>query len=411
MDSPPTTRTGSPVLSVIFFLLGASALALTVTGNAWFGMSLADDPTTQYWQGGTAVYIDIMVAALAGACGFLVSRRRFASGIFVGLLALIFAVASTASLIGLGATERIAKAKSIEMANAAAKEATADKNVFAAGAHERNLSWLRKEASNLNLGRAERRELRQELMTALKEGAPVIAPRTTAPMADPQAEFLSAQTGIPVDRLQMIAIASLAILLIVGKGVCFWLSGYLASGPKVSERPLSIANEEHSLPLSNVPIENKSIENERGALTLVDNSGDVEQFEDEENTPQQSSTLSLPNPPQISDEERDSEVRRLGTMIREDVNRHTFDRTILAQFLAERTRTKAGGRVSAADLYGAYIIYARKNNYSVLSQNLFGRLCTEAGLQRISNRRVMDYLDLTLIPEAGVREAPHAAAA
>lgn len=411
MDAPTPARTGSPVLSATFFLLGLLALGLTVTGNAWFGMSLADDPTTQYWQGGTAIYIDVMVAALAGACGFLFSKRRFVASTFVGLLAVLFAIASTASLIGLGATERIAKAKSIEMANVAAKEATTDKNVFAAGAHERNLSWLRKEASNPNLSRTERRELRQELMTAIKEGAPITAPQIAAPMADPQAEFLSAQTGIPADRLQMIAVASLAMLLIVGKGICFWLSGFLSSGPKVSAQPLSIANAPQALPLSNVPLENKDIDDERGELTLLHKSAAVEQFDDAENASPQSSTLSLPNPPQTSDEERLSEVQRLGAAIRDDVNRHVFDRTILAQFMAERTRPQKGHRVSASDLYGAYVLYANKNNYSVLSQNLFGRLCTDAGLQRISNRRAMEYLDLALVSEAGAREVPQALAA
>jgi hypothetical protein len=219
-------------------------------------------------------------------------------------------------------------------------------------------------------------------------------------------------TGVPVDKIQVFFVAALAILLIVGKTVSFWLSGYFSRAQIVTEQTLSIPLSTQTPVLSNSQSNIKELEDARAASTPVDNSADDNAQSDEVEDYNKSSTLSLLNPSlSPSSYDHDSEVRRLGAAVRQTVNRHVFDETILAQFLAERTMIRNGQRVSAYNLYAAYLMYAQSNNYSVLSQNQFGRLCSAAGLQRISSRRGIDYLDLVLLDEAGAQEVAQAAAA
>lgn len=405
---------GSPALSALFTLLGLCALGLTVTGNAWFGMSLAQSEEAQYWQGGSAVYIDTMVAALAGACGWLYARGRIATSILLGVLAIIFAAASALSLVGLGAMERIAKAQAIEVAQQSAKEAAEDRNVFAAGAHERNLSWLRQQAQDKSLSRSERRELREELRRETASGPAISERGVTATMSDPQAEFVAKRTGWDVASVQMVFVSGLAILLIIGKTVSFWLSGYLSRSKMITAQPLIIDNTQQASPLSIVSNDVNGLHDEREGSGTVDNSVGAAPEKEASVKHWHSSTTGDTEVAGIINAQEDDtehEARRLQSGIRETIGRHVIDEAVVDRFLDEQTQRHPGGNTSAHRLYAAYVLYAQKNNYSVLTQNQFGRLLSAAGLQRVSSRRGVDYLNLVLVDEGGAREAPQALAA
>lgn len=386
------------ILSWTFFLLGLSAFALTASGNIRFGVSLGTSDAAQMWQGGTALLIDAASAALAIGCGMLIAHRRITLSIVVGIAALAFASMSAFGLIGLGASERIAKSRTATATSEAALASVQAENATRAGAYERNLTWLRAQATNKRLGYQERKAIREELRQAVATGPDLLPLPAVNPMVDPQAQIVAQRTGWDVEEIQVGSTAALAILLIVSKVLFFWLAGVLRREPIEDE--IEWRNfARHAKPLHVV----------REGLPPVDNS-----------VREGLTRLSFGNPPQSSTQEEDqsstppateTEVQRLGAAIREDVNRHVFDQTVLAEFIARHTREARGSKVAAADLYAAYATYASEHNYNVLSQNLFGRLCTLAGLKRVSARRGIEYLDLVLLPSAGSQEGPQALAA
>lgn len=402
------SHTGSRLLSLMFFLIGLGALGLTISGNYWFGQSLANDPTLQMWQGGVAVYIDAMVATLAFACGWLMTRGRWVSGLSVGLFALVFAAMSIYSLVGLGATERIAKSRTLSAQIKEQSDISRSSATSIAGAHERNLSWLRSQSTNPRVPAAERKLLRADLFTQTRAGPQVSVASPETIMSDPQAEIMAELTGAPVDQIQMLSIGCMAILLITGKMLAFWLSGLV-----------SRVHFSGSLPLSNLSNEINGEKLNGGPLTPVDNLGNVEDFSRPlsivenapHNAPRDASQYSTGEVPESDVEEREREIVRLRGAIHPEAERHVFDLRIIHQFLADCTRPEAGSRIAATALWQAYASYAEAHGYVVASQNQFGRLCTTLRLPRVSGRRSLEYINLRLVRGIEAGEAPHARAA
>ena len=102
---------GSQLLSTIFILLGCAALALSLSGNFIFGQRSAFTNEGQYWQGGMALFVDAMLAALSLFVGVLIAKKAYTSAVCMGLIACLFGLASAYSLIGLGLSERVNKSR------------------------------------------------------------------------------------------------------------------------------------------------------------------------------------------------------------------------------------------------------------------------------------------------------------
>jgi hypothetical protein len=76
-----------------------------------------------------------------------------------------------------------------------------------------------------------------------------------------------------------------------------------------------------------------------------------------------------------------------------------LDRGPLVEFLAIRTRSRAGGKVSAGELFEAYLAWSAQKDVEPIEQTAFGRAVTALGIYREKSGK-MWYRGIEMIADA-----------
>jgi hypothetical protein len=212
--------------SAACLLLTIGALALSLSGNYLFGGRMAMTEAGSHWNGGASLYVDLAFTALCGFLGVAIARRStWKMRIFLGVMAVLFGAASLYSLIGFQGSERINKVRTEQLAVTTQKSAVDKRNAMAAGAYERNLSWLRSQVANAPT-RAEKREANRMLAEATKNAPDMDVAQVSSAMSDPQATVFAEITTLPESWLQIGNVVVVCLLVVLGKGIFSGLFGY-----------------------------------------------------------------------------------------------------------------------------------------------------------------------------------------
>lgn len=377
------SNSNTKTTSIICYALMGLALALSLSGNYFYGERMAMTNEGSKWQGAAALYIDFAFAALAIVFGVLCARKKRLLATAVGFAVFVFGVVSAYSLIGFQASERINKTRT-ESISATAKQVAVDKrNDLMAGAYERNLSWLREQVKTASTP-TEKREARRALNEALRSIPDLDVAPIQAAMPDPQATFLAELTGLDHDRLQQAIVAAMAILIVIGKGIFAALGGYLWPRASASVEVPARADLERSLVPEGAP---------KGRRRL------------------QSAA---------NDDDTDELASRVADTM-DDLSKEQQQQQVRAYFYeALRPALDAPG-IKATEMHKAYLAWAYAKGIEgdrVLNLNQFGRTCTALinrglvpGLGRAPSGHAYYYKGWTFIEAAGDEEAPHAVAA
>jgi hypothetical protein len=221
------------------FLAGLAALGLTMAMNWRFGQGLAIEADS-YLSASAYLVIDSMTALSALALGQRVAVKAWTSAAVAGVALVLFGMASMISLIGFGASNRMA----IAAAAKAEGEAIAGQHQEALKARLAHADWLRKQSLTTNgadMSKADRKLFLKESTDAVKSvetmSTPKIDPRSIIP--DAQATVLANLAGVPVEKVQFALVALLSVLLIVAKATAMGFAGLLWSAkPADKVRPL-----------------------------------------------------------------------------------------------------------------------------------------------------------------------------
>ena len=90
------------------FLASLAVLAATMYMSGSFGHSLAVSEWNRFVNGGLYLVFEIMTALMALTVGAMITKRRWMLSIIAGGALTVFAVSSIVSLVGFGASNRVA---------------------------------------------------------------------------------------------------------------------------------------------------------------------------------------------------------------------------------------------------------------------------------------------------------------
>jgi len=342
----PPPLLGQRLLCGALFLAGLAAMSLTAAMNADLGRSLASTDYGSTLQGGAALNVDILFALLALAAGVLLNRGRWLAGSGVAVVAALFGLYSLSGVVGFGARERVAKARTAEVTqeriDAAARQANADAR-HSKGEH---IAWLKATLVEAR-SQAERARLLEQIAEATNKPLAVqVAPIANA-MPDAQASVLASfgrdlGVRLSVEDVQIGLIGGLALLLIVGKGLAFGLSTALwpsRADPAIAAKIVAAEEVEPAAPPVPAPL------------------------------PQPMRPIDAAQPPhEAVDLARAREVRAV---------REFFNQEIVA--VGEKAKVKA------TVVYHWFQTWARGRGIEGMSQTQFGRIVTDQKLAEKQN--------------------------
>lgn len=255
-------------LAIMLLIGGCAALAITIALNRHFGVQQAATSEGQMLSGSMTVFIDVALVLLGITSGALwrsKDRVRKAVGGFTFLLMLACALASVTSVLGFLGAERLSVSKAREKAeqladarhaaDAAANKEKLDAQIALA---KENAKWMQTQTAGRGIGRAERKDLRRDMMDGMNKSVEVIgkATTTTAPekpseillRPDGQVELIADITGINKQTLQLTILAYMSVLLIVLKSSFFPLGAFMW-GTKAAGLPASVTDPiRHGMP-------------------------------------------------------------------------------------------------------------------------------------------------------------------
>jgi hypothetical protein len=157
------------------FLAGLAALVLTMAMNWRFGQGLAIEADS-YLSASAYLVIDSMTALSALALGQRVAVKAWTSAAVAGVALVLFGTASMISLIGFGASNRMA----IAAAQKAEGEAIAGQHQEALKARLAHADWLRKQSLSTNgadMSKADRKLFIKESTDAVKSVETMSTPK------------------------------------------------------------------------------------------------------------------------------------------------------------------------------------------------------------------------------------------
>lgn len=256
------------LLSLMLFAGGFAALGITVAMNKTFGVSQAATAEGQFLSGSMAVVIDLALVVLGITTGVLWRSKeatRKLMGGFTFLLMLACAMASVLSVLGFLGAERLSVSQAREKqhqivearlaAEAAAKKQALDAQIALT---KDNTKWMQTQTEGRNIGRAERRESRKDVMEGMTKSVEAIGKAATIQAAperpmevlmrpDGQVELVAEMVGINKQTAQLTILAYFALLLIVLKSSFFPLGA--VSWPRPATLPQSVTDPiRHGLP-------------------------------------------------------------------------------------------------------------------------------------------------------------------
>lgn len=356
----PKIQTKSYLLATIFFVLGITAAAFTMSGNFMFGHRMALTETGQIWQGGVALYVDAMVAALAIGVGFSISRRMIFSGLCLGLALICFAGASGFSIVGLSSMERINKTRTDAAKQDAINKAVLERNSLVKEGFNERQKWLRSTFVKTE-GRAARAQILAEMAS---DPRGIEAPEIQSVMSDPQAEVAAEMTGLSPAAVQKSIAVVIAVLLVSGKTLCFAFSGIF--WPVSKKTAATIADMHHA----------------SGPARAHETDPDEFRFD-------------RPNSNELSEFDSDSGLDaddRLVAKLRPEAAKMAANHRLVTKFLDECTVSSPGGRIRAADIHDLYCQWAEREDEEHLTPNQMGRLLTAVGLQKKHTQDGVTYM-------------------
>lgn len=333
------TTPKSYLWSALFCALGAAAFWQTATANYHFGESIANSQTGSLWMGMSSLYVDTMLAALAGVLGLFWTRRRYIATFFVGLLLIGYGGLSLYSLVGWGAAERIQKSVAVSANNDAIKTLTEKKNALAIAAYQDQLRWSRE------IYVKQSKTKRAELLTGMHALPPpaLEAPVIQTVMPDAQAVVMAGLLDFRMESVQLGGVVALAIALVVGKAVCFFFAGYFWPAQRKTE----------DLPATK-EVPGMTTE---GAAEAVPAPAPVNE-----------------NEPVVA--ENDSELAK---KLAPDVEGHEAQRFQVEAYLREATIAAPSARITATAMYHHYCDWTRSAGYPPMTQKQFAMLLRSLG--------------------------------
>ncbi len=375
---------GAKLASVGFGLAALAMVGLTVSITWAFGSTLALDPWDKFIQSAASVSVDVMGFLLAFAVGLLIKQRRWLASALFCLPLVCYVGYSMQSVIGFGSVVRVAKDMKVQADVAADKQAVQEQNAFAAQTKQENLEWMRGTAYS----RAQRKD-RQSLMAEIRDESnkplELKIAKSEGVVGDPQAEMLASMLsgyGVKARDIQMAQVVWLAVLLVMGKALGSFCTGYF--WPRRAEE----------------------IEEEAEAATRP--------------------TARAPRPPRrpmraplptTDSEDESADEAAIAAAMKDDVARAAMWRNQIEQFREEATYADPHSRVTSTDFYHHYLDWAELSDvheYHVMSHNRFGRVCTAMGVPRNESAKTW-YFGFALRPLVGADaeavEAPQLQAA
>lgn len=223
------TRTGSILASLGFGTLAFLMVGLTVAITWSFGHTLALTPWEQTIQALASVSVDLMGFMLAFAIGLLLRWRRYVGAVLFCVPLMLYVGYSMQSVIGFGSVARIAKDKKITAEVNADKQSTQETNALLAQAKQDTLEWMRSTAYRRANKRDERGTLLKEIQQEASKPVEFKTAKSEGVVGDPQAEQLASLMsgwGVTPSTIQMGQVIWLAVLLVMGKALGSFCTGY-----------------------------------------------------------------------------------------------------------------------------------------------------------------------------------------
>jgi hypothetical protein len=227
-----TKTQGSYLLSLASYAVGFMLLATCLFVNTQFGHSLGRSEWGQNAQAALSISVDIGFAVAALMFGYLLKRRHWPMATVTLIVTVVFGVYTFVSLVGWGASERLAKSK-LAAADAIADQRAGEQiNAAALKAWQDSLLWLR--STVVKSGeRSERRDLLAAMKDTMK-APPVLKPvrDAEAVAADAQSDALASTAAflgfdVKSDKVLLWLIVALAALGIIGKFFFLAAGSYL----------------------------------------------------------------------------------------------------------------------------------------------------------------------------------------
>jgi hypothetical protein len=146
------------------FLASLAVLAATMYMSGSFGHSLAVSEWNRFVNGGLYLVFEIMTALMALTVGAMITKRRWMLSIIAGGALTVFAVSSIVSLVGFGASNRVA----VSALHKQEGEAILQRHEAAVNARLEHAAWLRRTSVDRELPKAERKQLLPEASDQIK---------------------------------------------------------------------------------------------------------------------------------------------------------------------------------------------------------------------------------------------------
>lgn len=380
LDAPlNTVQHGSYVVSIFLGLAGLALAALTVTMGYEFGHAMAGQEKASTILGASSVSVDILVVILAMTVGLMVRSKKYIPAIVISAALVPFVVYSMSSTIGFSAQHRIAKSESSKRQATENNNLARKQNEIALQMRQDTVSWMQKTATSEAATPSEKKRLLGEISALTKQPVELANEFETPKDTDIQANIfadLLALADITVDpqKIQIAMAVLLSVLMVSGKALAFSLSAYVW--------PIALPAPAKSQALTAVATTSAP------SLAI----GPVQQSAIGGYDPE-------PDAPFAHDEEpRDMTDFELVDMLGPDARKQFSMRESVQTFLNDCTYASATERVTAAQIYDAYVAWATRNGQEPMSQNMLGRICTTLRVVRDNGtRRKAWYVGLGLI--------------